>query len=116
MQSSSARQGFLNLTLTDKISLHRHYMPFLRGGGLFIPTNKPFSIGDEVFALVQLPEETERRPVAGKVAWLSCLCHASGRPAGIGVQLVESPENDGVRSRIEVLLVGQPSETPTFTL
>lgn len=111
-----ARPGFLNLTLSDKMSLHRHYMPFLKGGGLFVPTSKTFNINDEVFVLVQLPEENEKRPVSGKVSWLSMLCHASGRPAGIGVQLMETPENDNVRNRIDVLLAGIPADTPTFTL
>jgi type IV pilus assembly protein PilZ len=112
----NSRAGFLNLSLSDKHSLHRHYMPFLRGGGLFVPTNKNFSIGDEVFALVQLPEEQEKRPVSGKVAWLSSQCHVSGRPAGIGVQLMETPENESVRNRIDVLLAGIPTDAPTFTL
>ena len=112
----NTRQGFLSLLLPDKQALHKHYMPFLRGGGLFIPTSKAFDIGGEVFVLIQLPEETERRPVSAKVAWLSSLCHASSRPAGIGVQLMETPENETVRNRIEVLLAGMPTEMPTYTL
>lgn len=112
----TSRAGFLNLTLGDKVALHRHYMPFLKGGGLFVPTNKAFNVGDEVFALVQLPEEQEKRPVSGKVAWLSSQCHASARPAGIGVQLMETPENENVRNRIDVLLAGIPTESPTYTL
>lgn len=113
---NSARAGFLNLSLSDKQTLHRHYMPFLKGGGLFVPTSKPFNINDEVFVLIQLPEENEKRPVSGKVSWLSVQCHASGRPAGIGVQLMETPENENVRNRIDVLLAGTPVDTPTFTL
>lgn len=111
-----SRAGFLNLSLPDKQSLHKHYMPFLKSGGIFVPTNKNFNIGDEVFALVQLPEEQEKRPVSGRVAWLSSQCHASGRPAGIGVQLMETTENDSVRNRIEVLLAGIPTDTATYTL
>lgn len=113
---SNARQGFLNLTMTDKTMLYRHYMPFLKNGGLFLSTNKPFSVGDEVFALIQLPEETERRPVSGKVAWLSSMCHASSRPAGIGIQFMDTPENDAMRTRIEVMIAGLSSEAPTFTM
>ena len=113
---SLARPGFLNLALSDKPTLHRHYMPFLKGGGLFVPTSKSFNIADEVFVLIQLPEENDKRPVSGRVAWISSLCHASGRPAGIGVQLMETSENENVRNRIDVLLAGIPTDAPTYTL
>ena len=33
------RQGILSLTIRDKSSLYAAYMPFIKNGGLFIPTN-----------------------------------------------------------------------------
>ena len=33
-----ARQGILSLVLTDKSQLYQSYMPFLKGGGVFVPT------------------------------------------------------------------------------
>lgn len=34
------RNGILSLTIKDKSVLYAAYMPFIRNGGLFIPTNK----------------------------------------------------------------------------
>ena len=41
--------GMLSLNIKDKSVLFSAYMPFVQGGGLFIPTNKPYQVGDEVF-------------------------------------------------------------------
>ena len=45
----SPRQGILSLTIKDKSALYAAYMPFVKNGGLFIPTNKAYNLGDEVF-------------------------------------------------------------------
>ena len=57
------QQGILNLAIKDKSALYSAYMPFVKNGGLFIPTNKPYLLGDEVFILLQLMESPERLPV-----------------------------------------------------
>ena len=46
---SGAKSGILSLTIQDKSVLYAAYMPFLKNGGLFIPTNKIYNMGDEVF-------------------------------------------------------------------
>ena len=45
------RQGMLPLAIKDKGALFNAYMPFVRGGGLFVPTPKRYSLGDEMIAL-----------------------------------------------------------------
>lgn len=65
------RNGILSLTIKDKSVLYAAYMPFIRNGGLFIPTNKNYKLGDEVFMLLNLMEEPEKIPVAGKVVWIT---------------------------------------------
>lgn len=70
------RNGILSLTIKDKSVLYAAYMPFIRNGGLFIPTNKNYKLGDEVFMLLNLMEEPEKIPVAGKRR----LDHPEGRP------------------------------------
>lgn len=109
------RTGMLNATIPDKISLYKSYMGFLKNGGLFVPTSHRYSLQEEVFVLVTLPEETERRPVSGSVAWLSPT-NAPGRPQGIGIQFSDTPENDALRTRIEVLLAGHTGDKPTHTM
>ena len=65
------RQGILSLTIKDKSALYAAYMPFIKNGGLFIPTNKSYSLGDEVFMLLTLMDEKEKLPVAGKIVWVT---------------------------------------------
>ncbi|MEL7374945.1 MAG: pilus assembly protein PilZ, partial [Pseudomonadota bacterium] len=48
------KPGLLTLTIKDKSALYLAYMPFIRNGGLFIPTNSSYRLGDEVFMLLSL--------------------------------------------------------------
>ena len=59
MVAPAGRQGILSLTIKDKSALYAAYMPFIRNGGLFIPTNKSYHLGDEVFMLLTLMEDKE---------------------------------------------------------
>lgn len=54
------RNGILSLTIKDRSVLYAAYMPFIKNGGLFIPTNKSYKLGDEVFMLLHLMDEPER--------------------------------------------------------
>jgi type IV pilus assembly protein PilZ len=111
-----ARQGILTLTLKDKAGLYAAYMPFIRNGGIFVPTNRRYFLGDEVFLLLTLPDSSERRPVAGKVVWVTPPGAQGNRTAGVGVQFPDTPEGDAVRTQIETILAGtlggdQPTQT-----
>lgn len=100
------RQGILSLAIKDKGALYNAYMPFVKGGGIFVPTAKRYSLGDEVFILLTLLDDKERLPVAGKVVWLTPQGSQGNRTAGIGVQFNDSSEGDTVKSKIETLLAG----------
>jgi len=115
-QAPTPRQGILSLTIKDKSALYAAYMPFIKGGGLFIPTKKSYQIGDEVFMLLTLMNETEKLPVAGKIVWITPPGAQSNRAAGIGVQF--SDQDDGVaRNKIEGYLAGAlESDRPTHTM
>lgn len=109
------RNGILSLTIKDKSVLYAAYMPFVRHGGLFIPTNKSYRLGDEVFLLLNLMDESEKIPVAGKVVWITPKGAQGNRAAGIGVQFSES--DSSARNKIETYLAGAlKSERPTHTL
>ncbi|MDH3872055.1 MAG: PilZ domain-containing protein, partial [Gammaproteobacteria bacterium] len=104
-QAGAPRQGILSLTIKDKSALYAAYMPFINSGGLFIPTKKSYNLGDEVFMLLTLMDETEKIPVAGKVIWITPMGAQGNRAAGIGVQF--SDQDDGAaRNKIEGLLAG----------
>lgn len=109
-------QGILSLAIKDKGSLYAAYMPFVKNGGLFIPTNKPYKIGDEVFMLLTLMEDKERLPVAGKVIWVTPQGAQGNRTPGIGVQFSEQ-DNGQTRNKIEGILAGAlKADRPTHTM
>jgi type IV pilus assembly protein PilZ len=111
----NSRNGILSLTIKDKAVLYSAYMPFLDNGGLFVPTNKSYKIGDEVFMLLTLMDEPEKIPIAGKVVWVTPRGAQGNRTAGIGVQF---SEQDAVaNSKIENHLAGSlSSDRPTHTM
>jgi type IV pilus assembly protein PilZ len=107
--------GILTLNIKDKSALYISYMPFIKNGGLFIPTNKEYRLGDEVFILLTLMESAERLPVAGKVVWLTPRAAQGKRQQGIGVQF-SSQDGGDTHKRIAALLAGAPTEKPTHTM
>ncbi len=117
MSGAGARQGILSLAIKDRAQLYSAYMPFVKGGGIFIPTSKRYTLGDEVFILLSLLEDKDRLPVAGKVIWVTPPGAQGNRAAGIGVQFSDSAEAETVKGKIETLLAGTlDSEKPTHTM
>ena len=115
--AGGARQGILSLAVKDKAQLYGAYMPYLKSGGIFVPTAKRYFLGDEVFLLLTLPESTERLPVAGKVIWVTPTGAQGNRTAGIGVQFADSNEGETVKGKIEALLAGTlNADKPTHTM
>jgi type IV pilus assembly protein PilZ len=110
-------QGILPVVIRDKATLYQSYMSFVKGGGLFVPTNKRYNLGDEVFLLMTLPEDTERVATTGRVVWITPIAAQGGHPAGIGVQFTDSADGDNARTKIETLLAGmQGGGKPTYTM
>ena len=111
------RQGILSLAIKDKGTLYNAYMPFVKGGGLFVPTAKRYSLGDEVFILLTLMEDKDRLPIAGKVVWVTPPGAQGNRTAGIGVQFNESSDGENARVKIEAALAGiLTADRPTHTM
>ena len=111
-----SKPGILTLTIKDKTALYQAYMPFIVNGGLFIPTRKPYKLGDEVFMLLQLMDSNEKIPLAGNVIWVTPDGAAGKRKAGIGVQF-SAQDNGQTQKKIETYLAGAlQAEQPTHTL
>jgi type IV pilus assembly protein PilZ len=109
-------RGMLTLHIKDKQSLYASYLPFLKNGGLFVPTEKKYRLGDEVFMLLTLLEDKEKMPVAGKVVWINPKGSQGNRPTGIGVHFGEM-DNGTTRNRIEATLASlMRSNKPTYTM
>ncbi len=113
---NNSRRGILSLTIKDKSALYAAYMPFVANGGLFIPTQREYQLGDEVFMLINLIDEPDRLPVAGKVIWITPAGAEGNRVTGVGVQF--SDQDDAkVRIKIETYLAGMlGSDRPTHTM
>lgn len=100
---SAPKPGVLSLAIKEKAALYAAYMPFLVGGGLFIPTTKPFKIGEEVFMLLSLIDDPLKLKVVGHVVWITPIAQGN-KPQGIGVQFNEKSGGLEARTKIEGLL------------
>ena len=85
----------LSLNIREKAALYAAYMPFLKGGGIFIPTSRQYALGEEVFMLLSLMDDPNRLAVQGKVVWLTPEGVQGNRTQGIGVQFTQ--DETGVR-------------------
>ena len=43
--------GIIQANIPDRDTLYASYMPYVVGGGLFVPTKQPVKMGEEVFVL-----------------------------------------------------------------
>ena len=113
---AAPKPGILSLTIRDKSALYASYMPFVKNGGLFIPTAKSYKLGDEVFMLLTLMEDKERLPIAGRIIWVTPRGAQGNRSAGIGVQFSDLDKGQ-TRHKIEnVLAAALKSERQTHTM
>ncbi len=104
--AGSSRPGVLSLSIRERAALFAAYMPFATGGGVFIPTDRPYSLGDEVFMLLQLMDDPAKIAVSGKVIWLTPAEAHGNRKQGIGVQFSANEAGTQARLKIEGLLGG----------
>src|SRR5512143_1775568 len=113
----SARPGVLSLNIRERAALYAAYMPFLRGGGIFIPTARQYQLGEEVFMLLSLMDDPNRIAVQGKVVWLTPEGVQGNRTQGIGVQFTQDETGAAARAAIEKILGETLASTrPTHTM
>jgi len=114
--AGGAQPGILTLNIKDKSALYVSYMPFIKNGGLFIPTTRDYHLGDEVFILLSLMDSAERLPVAGKVVWMTPKGAQGKRQQGIGVQF-SAQDGGATQKKIESFLAGAlGADRPTHTM
>lgn len=76
----------LTYDIKDEIELNLAYMPFIVNGGLFVPTEQSFSLGDPVVIHLYLPGKKDPIIIEGKVVWITpnnALHHVL---SGVGIQ------------------------------
>ena len=114
-RSAKGRPSVVPLVYKDRKSLQKAYMPFVKGGGLFVPTTSSYQMNEEVFLLVTLPDDAKPKPVPGTVVWQSP-SSVDGRKRGVGVEF-KGREGNSMRSRIEGLLGAKvSSHDTTYTM
>ena len=114
--ASGARPSVLSLAIKEKAALYAAYMPYLKNGGIFVPTSKPYQLGDEVYLILTLMEDPAKLPLAGKVVWVSPAGGGSRQP-GIGVHFPADETGLTARRKIEDLLgTALKSARPTHTI
>lgn len=116
-EASTARTTVLAVHIEAVSALYAAYMPWLKRGGLFVPTQRPFELGDALFLRVQLPDEAEPILLSGTVAWINPPNVAGGRVQGVGVHFDESDLTPKVKAMIEQklgALIGSGKTTHTL--
>ena len=106
--------GPLQLSLEDKSALRQAYMPFIRNGGVFVRTNRPFGLGDDVSVTISLFDRDEPIAVNGTIVWVTPTRAQGKRTAGIGIQF---SAHESCRALLEEVLGGiSGGDEPTHTL
>ncbi len=104
VKPAAGRAGMLSLAIKEKTALFAAYMPHIKGGGLFIPTNRPYQMGDQVYMLLTLMDEANKLPISGRVVWITPAGSQGNRQQGIGVQFDDTEGATAVRLKIEGIL------------
>ncbi len=112
-----SRAGVIQLVFREKGALYAAYIPSFTDGGLFVPTPRDYRLGDDVYLLLSLPDDNQRYPVAGKVAWMTPPNASGGRTQGVGVRFPSDEKTRLIKQKIEeVLGTSISSSKPTQTI
>ena len=115
--TSSPRPSVMQLAIKEKAALYAAYIPFFIEGGIFVPTQREYRLGDDVYVLLTLPEDPQRYPVAGRVAWVTPARAGGNRTQGVGIQFPNDDKSRQLRLKIEEILGSSlASEKPTQTI
>lgn len=111
------RPSVIQLSIKEKAALYAAYIPLFKEGGIFVPSTREYRLGDDVYVLISLPEDPQRYPVAGKVAWITPARGTGNRTQGVGVRFPSDEKSMQLRMRIEQILGARlGSDRPTQTV
>ena len=117
LSRASARPSVVQLAIKEKTALYAAYIPLFTEGGVFIPTAREYQLGADVYVLLTLPDDTQRYPIAGKVAWVTPARAAGNRTQGVGVRFPNDDKSRQLKLKIEEILGAHlASDRPTQTI
>lgn len=106
------------ITIHDKKELYKCYMPFIKGGGLFLSFNEEITpelivYGQKILILLSLFDSKEKIPISGIVVWIS-----RGNPyKGFGISLGDEPSMKSLKENIESITLDYSiRKEATYTL
>ena len=106
----------IHCNFSSEASLYLAYMPFVKGGGLFVRTVQNHSLSEEVDLSLTLLNEPEPYTIEAKVVWITPKGAQGNKPAGIGLQFM-GDNSRNITNKIETCLAGMLKSTqPTDTL
>jgi type IV pilus assembly protein PilZ len=115
--ANAARPSVIQLSIKEKAALYAAYIPLFADGGIFIPSLRDYRLGDDVYVLLTLPDDPQRYPVAGKVAWITPAKVSGSRTRGVGIRFPADEKSRLLKIKIEEILgASLGSERPTQTL
>ena len=115
--ANAARPSVIQLAIKEKAALYAAYIPLFTEGGVFIPSARDYKLGDDIYVLLTLPEDTQRYPVAGKVAWVTPPRASGNRTQGVGVRFPNDEKSRLLKIKIEEILGAHlASDRPTQTI
>jgi type IV pilus assembly protein PilZ len=113
----ASRPSVIQLVFREKGALYAAYVPILLDGGLFVPTTREYKLGEDIYLLLSLPDDPQRYPVAGKVAWITPANASGGRTQGVGVRFPNDEKTRLLKLKVEEILGTQlQSAKPTQTI
>lgn len=113
----AARPSMMQLVFREKGALYAAYIPAFKDGGIFVPTNRDYRLGEDIYLILSLPDDPQRYPIVGKVGWITPSNASGGRTQGVGVRFPGDEKTRVIRNRIEEILgTSISSSKPTQTL
>ena len=115
--ASTPRPSVIQLAIKEKAALYAAYIPMFAEGGIFIPSTRDYRLGDDVYVLITLPDDPQRYPIAGKVAWITPARSVGNRTQGIGIRFPKDEKSAQLKTKIEQILgTALGSDRPTQTI
>jgi type IV pilus assembly protein PilZ len=116
-ESQGVRPSVIQLVFREKGALYAAFIPLFSEGGLFVPSHRTYQLGEDLYLLLSLPDDPQRYPVAGKVAWITPANASGGRTQGVGVRFPVDEKSRQLKLKIEQILGTQiASSKPTQTV
>lgn len=114
---ASGKPSVIQLVFREKGALYAAYIPLLAEGGIFVPTTREYRLGEDIYLLLSLPEDPQRYPVAGKVAWVTPGKASGNRTQGVGILFPRDEKSRLLKLKIEEILGSHmASDRPTQTI